>query len=328
MTGSLKRMKRNIFLIGFGLLVSSYCLAAEKITLRIGVQATGTVVWELSAMQADPAFKNSDFQLDIHPVATAEAGKIALQSGAVDMIVSDWIWVSKLRHTGADFTFYPYSTASGGLVVPEKSAIQSIKDLPRKRLGIAGGELDKNWLFLQALAAKENIKLNDSVEKVFGAPPLVNEQLKQGRVDAVLTYWHFAVGLESEGYRQIIDGKAILQGLGIQEQMPMIGYVFKESWANDHKQAVSAFFKASKQARDGLCASDTVWQTVIPLLNADKVTTQTKLRQRYCEGTVIQWGEPEQQAAGRIYSLLRTLSSNQLTGDTENLSLGTFWSLK
>lgn len=321
-------MKYNIFLVIFGLLVSSYCFATEKATLRIGVQTTGTVAWELSALQADPAFKFSDFQLDIHPVATAEAGKIALQSGAVDMIVSDWIWVSKLRHTGADFSFYPYSTASGGLVVPEKSTIQSIKDLPKKRLGIAGGELDKNWLFLQALAAKENINLNDSVEKVFGAPPLVNEQLKQGRVDAVLTYWHFAVGLESEGYRQIIDGKAMFKGLGIEEQVPMIGYVFKESWANSHKQAVSDFFKAGKRTRESLCTSESAWQTVIPLLHTDNLATQAKLRQRYCEGNVTQWGESEQQAAGRIYSLLRTLSKNQLTGDAETLSAGTFWSLK
>jgi NitT/TauT family transport system substrate-binding protein len=283
------------------------------------------VAWELAAMQADPAFAANSFQLDIHPVATAEAGKIALQSGAVDMVVSDWIWVSKLRADGADFTFYPYSTTSGSLMVPEKSTIQSVKDLPKKRLGIAGGELDKNWLFLQALAAKQNIKLNESVEKVFGAPPLVNEQLKQGRVDAVLTYWHFAVGLESEGYRQVIDGKAMLKGLGIEESVPMIGYVFKDSWGKGHKQAVSDFFKVSKQARDGLCTLDTVWQKIIPLLRTDNPATQSKLRQRYCEGNVTQWGAKEQQAAERIYSVLRALSNNQLTGDAESLAPGTFW---
>lgn len=318
-------MKLTSFVFGLGLLLSGACWAVEKTTLRIGVQVTGTVAWELAAMQADPAFAAHSFQLDIHPVATAEAGKIALQSDAVDMMVSDWIWVSKLRATGADFTFYPYSTAAGGLVVPEKSTIQSIKDLPKKRLGIAGGELDKNWLFLQALAAKENIKLNESVEKVFAAPPLINEQLKQGRVDAVLTYWHFAVSLESEGYRQIIDGKAMLKGLGIEEQVPMLGYVFKDSWANGHKQALSDFFKASKQARDGLCTSEPAWQKIIPLLKTDNPATQSKLRQRYCEGNVTQWGDKEQQAAGRIYSVLRTLSNNQLTGDAESLSLGTFW---
>ena len=97
----------------------------------------------------------------------------------------------------------------------EKSPIHSIKDLKGKRLGIAGGELDKNWLLLQALAQKEHLDLNASVEKTFGAPPLINEQIKQNRVDAVLNYWHFAARLEAQGYRQIIDGRGILKGFRV-----------------------------------------------------------------------------------------------------------------
>ena len=321
-------MKINALFIGLCLFVSCNSFAEEKTTIRIGVQASGTLQWELSALQDDPQIKTADFQLEIQPVANAEAGKIALQSGAVDMIVSDWIWVSSLRASGADFTFYPYSNTSGALVVPEKSPIHSIKDLKGKRLGIAGGELDKNWLLLQALAQKEQLDLNTSVEKTFGAPPLINEQIKQNRVDAVLNYWHFAARLEAQGYRQVIDGRGILNGLGIAENVPSIGYVFKQSWAENHKLAIDNFFKASKKARNQLCSSDAVWQKVIPLTQTNDLATQTKLRQGYCEGSVEQWGEKEQQAAARIYTLLRTLSNNQLTGQSESLQPGTFWSQK
>ena len=321
-------MKFNVFFIGLCLLVSCNTFAAEKTTIRIGAQAYGTLEWELSALQNDPQIKSADFQLEIQHVANAEAGKIALQSGAVDMIVSDWIWVSSLRATGADFTFYPYSNTSGALVVPGKSPIHSIKDLKGKRLGVAGGELDKNWLLLQALAQKEQLDLNASVEKTFGAPPLINEQIKQNRVDAVLNYWHFAARLEAQGYRQIVDGRGILKGLGIAENVPSIGYVFKQSWAESHKQAINSFFKASKQAKNRLCTSDAAWQKVIPLTQTNDLTTQTKLRQVYCEGGIEQWGEKEQQAAARIYTMLRTLSNNQLTGHSENLQPGTFWSYK
>ncbi|MDD5322891.1 MAG: ABC transporter substrate-binding protein [Methylococcales bacterium] len=321
-------MKLKLLLIGLYLFVSCSSFAAEKTTIRIGVQAFGTLEWELSALQDDPKTKSADFQLEIQHVANAEAGKIALQSGAVDMIVSDWIWVSRLRATGADFTFYPYSNTSGALVVAEKSPIHSIKDLKEKRLGIAGGELDKNWLLLQALAQKEQMDLNASVEKTFGAPPLINEQIKQNRVDAVLNYWHFAARLEAQGYRQIIDGKGILKGLGITENVPSIGYVFKQSWAANHKQAVNSFFKASKQAKNQLCSSDAAWQKIIPLTRTDDLPTQSILRQRYCEGGIEHWGQQEQQAAGRIYTMLRNLSNNQLTGQSENLQPGTFWSVE
>ena len=321
-------MKFNVFFIGLCLFASCNTFAAEKTTIRIGVQASGTLEWELSAIQDDPHVKSADFQPEIQHVANAEAGKIALQSGVVDMIISDWIWVSSLRATGADFTFYPYSNTSGALVVAEKSPIHSIKDLAGKRLGIAGGELDKNWLLLQALAQKEQLDLNASVEKTFGAPPLINEQIKQNRVDAVLNYWHFAARLEAQGYRQIINGRGILNGLGLNEDVPGIGFVFKQSWAEKHKQALNSFFKASKQAKQRLCTSDAAWQKVIPLTQTDDLATQTKLRQGYCEGGIEQWGQKEQQAAALIYKMLRTLSNNQLTGKSAYLQPGTFWSIE
>ncbi len=320
-------MKLHVFFISLCLVIASNCAIAEKTTLRIGVQAYGTVDWELAALQADPATETADFKLDIQPVANAEAGKIALQAGAVDMIVSDWIWVSRLRSTGADFTFYPYSTASGALIVPNNSPIHSVKDLIGKRLGVAGGELDKNWLLLQALGQQNGITLNTAVEKTFGAPPLINEQLKQNRIDAALTYWHFAARLEAQGYRQLLNGKEILTALGITEDVPAIGYVFKQSWAASHKQALNSFLNASTQAKNRLCHDDAAWAAVIPRTKADDVATQTKLRAGYCQGNVKHWGKPEQQAAERIYTLLRRLSDNSLTGSAEQLQAGTFWSI-
>ncbi|MBK8815236.1 MAG: ABC transporter substrate-binding protein [Methylococcaceae bacterium] len=299
--------------------------ASEKPTIRIGVQVSGTLAWELAVLQDRDKLKNAGFQIETLPVANSEAGKIALQSGAVDMIVSDWIWVSRMRAEGSDFTFYPYSTASGSLMVPEKSPIKTLNDLKGKRLGIAGGELDKNWLLLQALTQKNNHDLNSNVEKVFGAPPLINEQLKLGRVDAALNYWHFGAKLESQGYRQLIDGKGILKGLGIQENVPSLGYVFKQSWADSHKTDLINFFEAGKKAKQSLCTSDSDWKLITPLTQSDDPTTQAKLRQRYCEGEISQWGVSEQQAAEHIYSLLRKVSNNQLTGKSEHLQAGTFW---
>ena len=318
-------MKMYHFFIMFCLIIASNCFASEKTTLRIGVQAGGTVEWELSALAVDPT---ADFQVELHPVATAEAGKIALQSNAVDMIVSDWIWVSNLRAQGEDFTFYPYSSTAGALVVPENSPIHSVKDLNGKHLGIAGGELDKNWLLLQALAQKESMDLNKTVEKTFGAPPLISEQLKQNRVDAALTYWNFAAKLEATGYRQIIDGKGILKGLGIAENVPSLGYVFKQSWASSHLSVVNNFFKASSAAKKLLCSDDAAWQKVIPLTKVDDAATQKLLRQRYCEGSIEQWGDKEQQAAAHIYTLLRTLSNDHAQSKSETLQAGTFWSGK
>lgn len=316
---------KMIFLL-LSLLLSTNSLAEEKTIIRIGVQAGGTVEWELPVLQEALKSKSADFELEIKHVANVKDGKAALQSGAVDIIVSDWIWVSSLREKGDDFTFYPYADTSGALVVPSDRGIHSLSDLKGKRLGIAGGELDKNWLLLQALASQQQeIDIDSTVEKVFSTPPLINEQIKQGRIDAALTYWHFAARLEADGYRTIIDGRSILQGLGIQEAVANLGYVFKQSWADQHSQSLKQFFDAGKQARQTLCSTDAAWQKIRPLTKVEDDLTQKHLRQSYCAGNIEHWGEAEQKAAAKVYVLLHKQSKQALTGKSEQLQKGTFW---
>lgn len=303
--------------------------AAEKTVIRLGLLPFGTVSWEIAAMQNAGFAKGRDFELDIHTLANPEANKVALQAGAVDMIVTDWIWVSRQRGNGADYTFYPYSTAAGAVIVPADSAIKTLQDLKGKRLGIAGGELDKNWLLLQALAMRQyQLDLNQSTEKLFGAPPLLNQQLEQGRADAVLNYWHFAAQLEAKGYRQLIDGQGTLKGLGIAEDMPNLGYVFNNAWGEAHRSAVQQFLQTTSAAHDLLCSNDTAWAGIAHLTQASDSKTQQILRQRYCAGRVMHWGDAEMQAATRIYELLRTTSGERLTGPANTIAAGTFWHIK
>lgn len=317
-------MNVKLLVFTFGLLIGNAAFAADKTTLRIGVQTYGTVDWELSALETDPS---ADFQLKIQHVANTEAGKIALQSGAVDIIVSDWLWVAKLRSSGSDFVFYPYSATSGALIVPNDSPIHSLADLKGKTLGVAGGELDKNWLLLQALGQQQAIDLTGTIKPTYAAPPLISEQLKQKRLDAALTYWHFAARLEAQGYRKIIDGKGILEGLGFTEKLPAIGYVFKQRFAEAHRTAVNQFLATSQAAKTKLCTSNAAWQKILPLTQADDAATQAKLRQGYCEGGIEQWTEQEQQAIAELYALLHKLGKEKLTGTSDGLPKGLFWTM-
>jgi hypothetical protein len=135
--------------------------------------------------------------------ASNEAAKIALLAGAVDLIVTDWPWVVRQRKEGAAFSFVPYSKAVGTPMVRPGSEIRTPADLKTKRIGVVGGPLDKSWLILRAYAQKDfGIALADVSEPVFGAPPLLNEELARGRIDAILTYWHYAARLEVEGAKR------------------------------------------------------------------------------------------------------------------------------
>ena len=320
-------MLPRILLLCITLLMSFHSLAAKKPIIRLGVLAFGTVNWELTALKNEGLAKK--FDLHIQFIANPQAGKIALQAGSVDMIVADWIWVSKLRADGADYRFYPYSTTAGALMVAEKSKIYTLEDLRGKKLGIAGGELDKNWLLLQALVQQQlHFSIADELEKVYGAPPLLNQQLLQNRVDGLLNYWHYAARLEAKGYYPLITGQQIIQSLGINVAMPTLGYVFKNSWAKANKTAVQRFFKATAQAKNLLCDTTEAWQKITSLVKADNKTTENLLKQRFCEGRIKQWGSEQQQAAEKIYLLLRETSQQRLTGSSKTLSKGIFWGLK
>ena len=321
-------MKLKTFFLGLIVFFCNNSTAAEQSTIRLGILPFGTVNWELTALKNAGLDQSDDFKLQIQHVANPQAGKIALLSGAVDMIVSDWIWTSKQRSTGTDLTFYPYSNTAGALIVAANSPIRSIEDLKDSRLGIAGGELDKNWLLLRALLMQRHeLDLDQSVEKVFAAPPLLNQELLRERVDAIITYWHYAARLEAQGYRQIINGKEILAGLGIKASVPSLGFVFKQSWAKSNKKAVNSFLQASRKSKELLCTSDPAWEKIIPLTKAKDKNTQKILRERYCAGRIDRWGNEQLQAAEKIYSILQKLSHNRLTGSTDHLLPDTFWTI-
>lgn len=284
---------RMIGLICLGLF-SKLGISADKPHIRIGVMASGTLAWELAAMNHEGLLDKADFKLEPVTLANQQAGKVALQAGSVDIIISDWIWVSSMRAEGSDLSFYPYSTSAGGLIVPADSNIKTLADLPGKKLGIAGGELDKNWSLLQALALKQGVNLNQSVEKSFGAPPLLNQQLANHKIDALLTYWQFAARLTAQGYRQLLSGEDMLHQLGIAESVPSLGYVFKQNWADQHKSVLQQFLAASRTAKQTLCDADQAWQKVVKLTETDDPKTQQQLRTHYCQGIVKQWGASQQ----------------------------------
>ncbi|MDX8129037.1 ABC transporter substrate-binding protein [Methylomonas sp. OY6] len=313
-------------LFAIAALLPQFANADEKPTIRIGAMAAGTLNWELAAMRNQGLLDNAKFNVENIAVANQQAGKVALQAGSVDVIVSDWIWTSSMRSTGTNLSFYPFSDTSGVLLVPADSPIKSLADLKGKKLGIAGGELDKNWLLLQALGQQQQVDLNTGVEKIYGAPPLLSQQLLEKRVDALLTFWQFAAHLEAQGYRALLSGEEIIRQLGISETVPSIGYVFKQDWANQHKAAFKQFLNLSKQAHDTLCSSDTEWQKILPLTDAASPKEQQKLRERYCQGRVEQWGASQQSAAAKIYTMLHQLSNNKLTGQSAQIQAGTFWS--
>src|SRR5882757_11415982 len=227
--------------------------AAE--TIRIAVQKTGTFAWELAVIRAHGLDSQANLAIEVSELASPEAGKIALRAGSADIIVSDWLWVSRERGLGAKLTFYPYSSALGAVMVPASSPIRTLADLKGRKIAVAGGPIDKNWLLLQAWLKQAGIDLKSDSTIAYGAPPLLTAKTLSGEMDAALNYWNFCAVLEAKGFRRVAGIEDILPKLGAKGRIAMIGYVFDEAWGNANRDVVARFIAISRKAKEILTTS-------------------------------------------------------------------------
>ncbi|PCI21710.1 MAG: ABC transporter substrate-binding protein [Piscirickettsiaceae bacterium] len=309
----------------FCLFLSACSDAENKTAIKISVLKYGTVNWTLETIKNNELDKKHGFELIIQPLASTQASKIALQANAADIIVSDWTWVARQRGFSADYLFAPYSSSAGALMVAEQSPIKSISDLIGKKLGIAGGALDKNWLLLRALALEDGIDLDKGVEKVFGAPPLLNNLIQQGEIDALINFWHYSARLKAKGYRQLLTTHDSIHQLGINRTIPILGYVFRQEWANTHSTTLNSFLQASQQASNLLCTSEQHWKAILPLTRTNDLNTQKLLRNSYCKGRVKNFTDEDVRAIQDIYAILASTGGAKLVGSVKQLDRRLFW---
>ncbi len=309
-------------------LLALFCHSAQAgtDTLRIGVLKFGTVQWQLDSITAHQLDQRNHISLQIVPLASADAATVALQGGAVDLIVSDWIWVTRQRAEGTPYTFVPFSNAVGSLMVPADSALNSLADLRGKTLGVAGGAYDKSWLLLRAYALKQlGSDLTQLAKPVYAAAPLLNELALSGQVDATLNVWHYDARLQAKGMRALLKPPDILAGLGIHTPIPLLGWVFNENWARAHPGTMENFLAASAQAQSLLAQSDAEWERLRPLLHAEDQATFVALRSGYRAGIIHCTDSDYQQGVAQTLQLLAQTGGEKLVGKSSTLAEGTFW---
>ena len=298
--------------------------ARAATAIRVGTLRFGSLAWELDVIRHHALDRG--FTLAPVEFAAGPASQTALQAGAVDVVLQDWIWTSRLRSDGAAWTFAPASAALGAIVAPAGSPIQRVTDLPGRKLGIAGGPLDKSWLLLRLFAQREaRLDLDTAVDKAFGPPPLLATQLDLGRLDAMLTYWPFVARAEAQGRRVVMDMAEILAGLGVPRGLPILGYVFAEPWGAANRDSLTAFLAAAAGAREILMTSDAEWDRIAPLTGTGSPAELARLRDWYRRGAIGPWDAAAREAAGRLFTLFATVGGPALVGSASGLAPGTFW---
>ncbi len=297
--------------------------AAE--TLRIGLQTTGTFAWQLDVIRRHGLADSAGLDLKISQFASPEAGKLALNSGSVDVAVVDWLWVARARALGAKLLFYPYSSAAGAVMVKGDSAVRQIGDLKGRVLAVAGGPLDKSWLIVQAAAIRAGIDLKRETTLEYGAPPLIAQKLQQGEAAAGLNFWNFCARLEALGYRRILDVRDAEAALGLKQPVALIGYVFSEQFVANHPRTIDRFIAVTQRANEILLRSDQEWEALRPLMKAEDEATFKAYRDRTREGMPRRPISEEETDARALFSTLASVGGPELLGPSLQLDHGLYY---
>jgi len=242
------------------------------------------------------------------------------------MIVTDWIWVSRQRDKGENFSLIPYSTAAGAIMVPEDSSINSINDIKNVQIGIAGGSIDKSWILIRAYTIKKfGYDIAKDIEPAYAAPPLINGMVTRGELDGALNYWNYTARLKALNFKNIISVTDVLPSLGIGETLPLIGYVFREEWAKNNPETIKSFMSASNEARRILNSSNEEWHRIKKITGAKNLETLNALKEGFRNGIPSEDTNEYIEPIKNAFKILANLGGKELVGNSKELANGVIW---
>ena len=307
--------------------VTAVAGAQETPSIRAAMLQIGTVNWELETIKNRGLDEKHGFDLEVLEMADNGATRVALAGGEADMVVADWLWVATQRAAGKDYVFVPYSTAVGGLMVPEGSDAQTLEDLRGGKIGIAGGPVDKSWLILRAYTQQEyGFDIADETEQVFGAPPLIMKAGMSGETDGSINYWHFLAKMEAGGMRELISVAEASEALGLDPASPLLGYVMSGSFAEENPEVVAGLVAASREAKEILSTDDGAWEDLRPMMNAGNDAEFEALKAGWIAGIPAE-GDVNVEDMAKVFDLMAELGGSELVGDAESLPDGVFLNL-
>ena len=147
----------------------------------------------------------------------------------------------------------------------------------------------------------------------------------RGDLAAVINFWHYGARLKAAGFQQLVTIPEILNTLGVNAQIPLLGWVFDQTWANANREALNRFLHASAEAKQLLSSSEDEWHRIRPLIKAENDTVFNTLKGDYRAGLLSQFGSKEVEASKRIFEILAMQGGSALVGKATALHEGTFW---
>lgn len=309
--------------------VAGFCglvFAQGTLTIQVGQQATGTFSWITHAI--DYYGLDLKYNLDIQEetYASKPATQLAIQAGEVDVVVDDFIGAVSMRQAGVPVhAIWPYSMATGGIVVPADSDIESLADLQGHT--IAASSLgDKSILILRAyLSSQYGFDPQEDGMVLQAAAPLMQGLLDNGEIDSAIPFWHFVARMEGSGnYRDIQLVSDLLAEMGFRDDLPILVVLGREG-ANP--EAITSFLTAMQEAIQLMKedSDDGVWQSILDneLYSLPDRSLFPSVRARWEAGIPEEWNQEMIDELVELVDQLVAVAGSDVVG-VESLDVSAF----
>ena len=147
----------------------------------------------------------------------------------------------------------------------------------------------------------------------------------RGKLAGAINFWHYGARLKAAGYQQLVTTSEMLNALGVNTEIPLLGWVFDEKWADKNSQALIGFLQASREAKQILSRSDQEWQRIRALTKAENDEVFAMLKKDYRASLLQQFAGKEKAATKKVFNILAKQGGSALVGKASALSDGTFW---
>ena len=280
--------------------------------LRAGFETTGSTRWVMQAIDSLGLDHKHGFDLDLilhnqQGDARKTSPETALLAGEIDLIDTDWLSVCRARSAGVRLTAgFPYGRIMGGLIAHESARISSLAELKNRRIGLLR-ETDKNWQVLRAWVKKNHgfDPAEHCETPIIPSKQLLEGQLKEGRIDAAIIFWHrIPELLTTPGLHQVCDLVDLVEALTGKSPCTTF-FVFREDFINSHPQTVEGFRRAYCEAIHVLCSDQTTWASIVGMPPSTGTPALLKnLYSRWQRRMVTRWSATDRDDLIRLNELI------------------------
>jgi NitT/TauT family transport system substrate-binding protein len=117
----------------------------------------------------------------------------------------------------------------------------------------------------------------------------------------------------------------MIRRLGVGSDVPMLGYAFRDDWAQHEQAVLKSFVAASREAKRILAGLGEAWARLAPQIGTDDQAVLTSLQSGFRTGIPERWGEAERKACADLHAILAGIGGETLVGKAEILDPRTFW---